>query len=242
MSSRSRAAANLTYHLNDKVGICVRVNWDNPSGRPDHGAWRVEWTDGPTVETMRGHAADLVRYCRPLTISTLRFSRHTTRQAWAAAILTLAHRGDLPERPALALAAAEHELSDTDTADWHHLWHHAGQLVAQTEEDLYTVVALIHATVTKPRHETPPEATPGPCQHCAAPLATTGTGRPARYCGPPCRQAAHRTRNTVTKPRNETTCATCGRTFAPTQTGRPARHCSPACRTRAWRHTNPRSR
>ncbi|MDT5028616.1 MAG: hypothetical protein QOE61_5042 [Micromonosporaceae bacterium] len=242
MSSRSRAAANLTYHLNDKVGICVRVNWDNPSGRPGHGAWRVEWTDGPTVETMRGHAADLVRYCRPLTTTMLRFSRHTTRQALAAAMLTLAHHGDLPERPALALAAAEHELSDTDTADWHHLRDHAGQLIEQAAEDLYQIVALIHATVTKPRHETPPATTPRACQHCAAPLATTRTGRPARYCGPPCRQAAHRTRDAVTKPRNETTCTTCSGTFAPTRTGRPARHCSPACRTRAWRHANPRSR
>jgi hypothetical protein len=155
-------------------------------------------------------------------------------------MLTLAHRGDLPKRPALALAAAEHELSDTDTADWHHLCDQAGQLVKQADEDLYQVVTLIHATVTKPRHETPSET--GACQHCAAPLATTGTGRPARYCGPPCRQAAHRARATVTKPRNETRCATCSSAFTPTGAGRPARHCSPACRTRAWRHARGRSR
>ncbi len=243
MSNRSRAAANLAYHLNDKAGVRARVDWDNPSGRPGHGAWRVEWTDGPTIATMRGHAEDLVRYCRPLTINTLRFSRHTTRQAWAAAMLALAHRGDLPPHPATAVTAAEHELTDTDTADWHHLWRHAGQLVTQTEENLYQIVALIHATVTKPRHETPPATAPRACQHCAAPLATThGAGRPARYCGPPCRQAAHRTRDTVTKPRNETTCATCGNTITPTRTGRPARQCSPACRTRAWRHTTRDSR
>jgi hypothetical protein len=240
MSSRSRAATNLADHLTDKTGIDLHVNWDNPSGRPGHGTWRIVWTDGPTVETMRGHAETLVRYCRPLTIAMLRFSRHTTRQAWAAAMLTLAHRGDLPERPALALAAAEHELCDTDTADWHHLTDHAHQLVAQTDEDLYQIVALIHATVTKPRHETPPET--GACQHCAAPLATTGTGRPARYCGPPCRQAAHRARTTVTKPRNETRCATCRSAFTPNGTGRPPRHCTPTCRTRAWRHAKGRSR
>ena len=242
MSSRSRAAANLAYHLNTKVDVRLRVSWDNPSGRPGLGAWRIEWTDGPTVATMRGHAEDLVRFCRPLNIDMLRFSRPTTRQAWAAAMLTLAHRGQLPQHPASALAAAEHELSDTDTADWHYHWDHAGQLVEQADEDLYEVVALVHTTVTKPRHETPPHTPPGACQHCAAPLATTGTGRPARYCGPPCRQAAHRARDTVTKPRNETRCATCGRAFTPTGIGRPARHCSPACRTRAWRHANRRSR
>jgi hypothetical protein len=147
-------------------------------------------------------------------------------------MLTLAHSGDLPERPALALTAAEHELTDTDTADWHHLYDHAGQLIEQADEDLYQAVALIHAIVTKPRNETPPDA----CQHCAAPLATTRTRRPARYCSPPCRQAAHRARATVTKPRNETRCATCSRAFTPSDTGRPPRHCSPTCRTRAWRH------
>ncbi len=242
MSSRSRAAANLAYHLNTKVDARLRVSWDNPSGRPGHGAWRVTWTDGPTVETMREHAENLVRYCRPLTIAMLRFSRSTTRQAWVAAMLTLAHRGDLPERPALALAAAEHELSDTDTADWHQLTDHAGQLLAQADQDLYQIVALIHTTVTKPHHETPPRTRPGACQHCAAPLATTRAGRPARYCGPPCRQAAHRTRATVTKPRNETRCATCNRAFTPTGAGRPARHCSAACRTRAWRRASRGSR
>jgi hypothetical protein len=96
--------------------------------------------------------------------------------------------------------------------------------------------------VTKPHHETPPRTRPGACQHCAAPLATTRAGRPARYCGPPCRQAAHRTRATVTKPRNETRCATCNRAFTPTGAGRPARHCSAACRTRAWRRASRGSR
>lgn len=239
MSSRSRAAANLTHHLNSKVNAQSRVDWDNPSGQPGHGAWRVTWTDGPTIATMRAHAENLVRYCRPLTIDTLRFTRHTTRQAWTAAMLTLAHRGDLPQRPALALTAAEHELTDTDTADWHHLTDHARQLIEQANEDLYQIVALIHTTVTKPRNETPTET--GTCQHCATPLTTTHTGRPARYCGPPCRQAAHRARATVTKPRNETRCATCNTAFTPTGTGRPARHCSPACRTRAWRHAKDRS-
>jgi hypothetical protein len=241
MSSRSRAAANLAYHLNDKVGLDVSVGWDNPSGRPGHGAWRVEWTDGPTIATMRGHAENLVRYCRPLTTTMLRFSRFTTRQAWAAAMLALAHDDELPERPALAVTAAENALDGTDTADWNHIWTHAGQLVEQADENLYEVVALVHTTVTKPRDETPPQSTLGACQHCATPLAPARPGRPAHYCGPPCRKAAHRARNAVTKPRHETRCASCGRALTPTGAGRPALHCSPACRTRAWRRTNGRS-
>jgi hypothetical protein len=235
MSSRSRAATNLAWHLAGKTGIPVRVGWDNPSGRPGHGHWRVEWTDGPTVATMRGHAEDLVRYCRPLTTTMLRFSRFTTRQAWAAAMLALAYRGKLPERPAIAVGAAENELSDADIADWDHLWARAGQLIEHADHDIYQLAALIHATVTEPRNETPLRTTPGQCRHCATPLALTGTGRPSRYCNPACRQAAHRIHHNVTKPRNETNCAACGRTIIPRRAGRPARHCSPACRTRAWR-------
>jgi hypothetical protein len=238
MSIRSRAAANLAWFLNDKLPVEARVSWDNPSGRPRDGAWVVRWTDGPTVDTVRSHAADLVRYCRPLTIDVLRFSRFTTGQAWAAAMLALHLRGELPERPALGKLEAEVELWSTDVADWTHLWAHAGQLVEQAGQDIYEVVTLIHATVTKPRNETPVPAQAGVCAHCAATLTPTGTGRPGRYCGPACRQAAHRARRDVTKPRNETTCATRGATITPRGAARPARHCSPACRSRAWRRAN----
>jgi hypothetical protein len=237
VSSRSRAAANLAHHLTDKIAIPVRISWDNPAGQPGRNAWLITWTDGPTVTTMRSHAEDLVRYHRPLTIDMLHFSRFTTRHAWAAAMLHLAHRGHLPQHPVHAVAAAEYELYDTDTADWAHLWSHAGHLIQQANEDLHTVAALVHATVTKPCHETPPDT----CQHCAAPITPTGTGRPARHCSPACRQAAHRNRDAVTKPSHETTCATCSRTFTPSRAGRPARHCSPACRTRAWRQSKTRS-
>jgi hypothetical protein len=221
MSARSHAAANLAWHLNDKTGIPVQVSWDNPSRRPGHGAWLVAWTDGPTVATIRGHAEGLVRYCQPLSSTMLRFSRFTTRQAWAAAMLALAHRGELPRHPAIAVGAAENELTDTDTADWDHLWVHARQLIEQADQDLYQVIALIHAAVTKPvtKHHPPPP--PGACAHCATPLAPTATGRPSCHCGPACRQAAHRTRHHVTKSGNETTCATCGHTFTINGAGRP---------------------
>lgn len=32
------------------------------------------------------------------------------------------------------------------------------------------------------------------CPACGAPLPRRATGRPATWCGPPCRQAAHRAR------------------------------------------------
>ncbi|WP_245550563.1 TetR/AcrR family transcriptional regulator [Nocardia niigatensis] len=42
---------------------------------------------------------------------------------------------------------------------------------------------------TTTRHETPH------CPICAGPIRPTGTGRPARYCSPACRQKAHRRRH-----------------------------------------------
>jgi hypothetical protein len=187
MSGRSRGARDLADLLSDKAGIDVRIGWDSPSpGR--RGAWLVEWRDGPTVASMRGHAEDLVRYCRPLTITALRFSRFRSDRAQAAAMLALAHHGELPELPALACLAADHELADTDTATWAHLWAQAGQLVEQASGDLYEVVALIHATVTKPRHETT-------CLTCGRTFTPTGVGRPPRHCSPTCHTRAWRHTN-----------------------------------------------
>jgi hypothetical protein len=45
MSSRSRAAANLAYHLNDKVGASpVRASWEQPvpAARPQCPAGRMD--------------------------------------------------------------------------------------------------------------------------------------------------------------------------------------------------------
>ena len=241
MSSRSRAAAELERRLSDRVGVDVSVGWNAPTG-PWPGAWMVEWIDGPAMATMRGLADELVRYCRPLDVSVLRFSRYHSARATAAALLHLAVRGDLPERPASAAMMAEHELADTDAAAWAHLWDQAGHLAQQAGGDLYAIVALVHATVTKPRHETLPEPSTGACRHCAAPLPKAATaGRPTS-AAPPAGNPPTAPPQTVTKRRHETVCATCGRRFIATVTGRPARHCSPACRTRTWRsRTNHRT-
>ncbi|MFF5261600.1 TetR/AcrR family transcriptional regulator [Actinomadura viridis] len=50
----------------------------------------------------------------------------------------------------------------------------------------------LRPSVTKPavRNET--------CEICDGPLAPAATGRPARYCGPACRQKAHRRRRKTT--------------------------------------------
>ncbi|MFD0903232.1 TetR/AcrR family transcriptional regulator [Actinomadura sediminis] len=48
--------------------------------------------------------------------------------------------------------------------------------------------------VTKQGNETEVSRKDGACEICDRPLNTSRTGRPARYCGPACRQKAHRRR------------------------------------------------
>ncbi|WP_026402093.1 TetR/AcrR family transcriptional regulator [Actinomadura rifamycini] len=59
-----------------------------------------------------------------------------------------------------------------------------------------TALALdaLRPDVTKPSNETKVSRKVGACEICDRPLASSRTGRPARYCGPACRQKAHRRR------------------------------------------------
>jgi hypothetical protein len=245
VTSRARSARALAEHLTDATGVLVTVSWDNPSGRPGKGTWRVEWTDGPTTTAMRALAAGHARFLAPLDIATLRWSRQYTPTAWAAALLTRAEHATLPDTPTEAVALVEYDLHDTDATAWTSTTlNAAADLARRTDGDPRQIAAaLIAVGVTKPRNETPPpSSTTTRCPHCAKPLPTpAATGRPNRWCSPACRQAAHRQRTVVTKPRNETPCPTCGRPISTAATGRPARSCSPACRTRAWR-THPYNR
>jgi hypothetical protein len=235
MSARSRAAANLAWHLGDATGVDVNVGWDNPSGRPGDGLWRVAWTDGPSVPTMHALATQNARHVRPLDAATLRYSRRYTPTAWAAALIAMAHHGELPDTASLAISLVEHDLHDTDATAWAPHWPAAIEL-AQLGEQRPALIAetLIAAGVTKLCHETNPR----PCGHCSSAMPEpASTGRPRRWCSPACRQAARRATGAVTKPRYETFCAACAEPITTTATGRPRRWCSPACRTRAWRTT-----
>lgn len=246
MSARARAAANLATHLSDATGTPVVICWDNPTKRPGDGHWRVEWTDGPTTATMRGIAAAHARWVTPLEITKLRWARQYSPTAWAVALLTHAGQATLPATAHEAVALVEYDLPELDATSCDPATRAAAaDLTRAHHGDLHHMAtALITAGVTKPGDETPPSpCTPTRhCGHCQRPIpAPAATGRPARWCSPTCRQAAHRQRHgTVTKPRNQTPCPACGRPIPTPATGRPARWCSPACRTRAWR-THPHS-
>jgi hypothetical protein len=82
--SRSALYHRLEATLTRQLGVRVRIDWDHARARDQRpgghatALWSVEWADGPTVPTMRGHVE---RASRPLGIAThdvkaLRYSRH----------------------------------------------------------------------------------------------------------------------------------------------------------------------
>jgi hypothetical protein len=244
MSSRAHAARRLAEHLSTATATPVTACWDNPTGRPAHGAWRIQWADGPTVTTMRALATAHARLTTPLDLATVRFTRHHTSLTWAVVLLAHARAATLPATATAALALVEYDLADTDTTTLTPADRAAAtDLTRRGHHDPKQMATLLLSRVTKPHHQTPPPTTVArpACPHCGRHLpAAAATGRPARWCSPTCRQAAHRQRTaTVTKPRTETTCPVCGQPIHTAATGRPARWCSPTCRTRAWRTRHP---
>jgi hypothetical protein len=211
----------LAEHLTDHTAAPVAISWDNPSGRPGHGSWRVEWTDGPTTTTMRAVAAGHARWVTPLDVATLRWSRQYTARAWAAALLTRAANNTLPVTAAEAVGLAEHDLHDTDAATWTTATiRAAADLVHRNDSSplrMATTVLASHAT--KPCNENPPAATPTTDEYrysrsntsaacpthpgcvivrchrflCDRPVHILNQrGRPRRFCRTACRVAEHR--------------------------------------------------
>jgi hypothetical protein len=65
---------------------------------------------------MRALAAAHARWAAPLDVAALRFTRHYTPLTWAVVLLAHAHAGTLPDTTTGAVAAAEYDLPDADTA------------------------------------------------------------------------------------------------------------------------------
>lgn len=164
MSGRARGARALAEHLTDHAAAPITISWDNPSGRPGHGSWRVQWTDGPTTTTMRALAAGHARWVAPLDVSTLRWSRQYTPRAWAAALLTRAANNTLPDTAAEAAALAEYDLHDTDAATWTTSTIRAAADLAHRNDSspLRMATAVLTEHVTKRCNKTPPATAPAP--------------------------------------------------------------------------------
>jgi hypothetical protein len=221
VTSRARSARALAEHLTDTTGTPVVIGWDNPSGRPGHGTWRVEWTDGPTTTTMRALATGHARFLAPLDVTTLHWSRRYTARAWAAALLTRADSNTLPGTAAEAVGLAEHDLHDTDATTWTASTMRAAADLAHHNDSspqrMATAVLTNHAA--KRCNEIPPATTPNTDEYRYSPSTTSPAcpthpgcviircqrflcdrpvhilnqrGRPRRFCSPACRVAEHR--------------------------------------------------
>lgn len=108
-----------------------------------------------------------------------------------------------------AAQAAGAVREDVDTMDVHVLIWGAAQVQSARRDParghrLARVVAEgLRADVTKAlpitehRHETPgPDGDETPsCAHCGRPIEASPTGRPAKFCGPACRQKAYRAKH-----------------------------------------------
>jgi hypothetical protein len=218
---RARSARYLAAHLTATTATPVTISWDNPSGRPGHGTWRIEWTDGPSTTTMRALAAGHARFLVPLDVTTLRWSRQYTPHAWAAALLTRADNNTLPDTASEALGLAEHDLHDTDASTWNTpTMRAAADLVHRNDSSpqrMATAILTNHAA--RACNEIPPATTANADEYLYSPTAGPGSctahrgcvivrchrflcgrpvhilnqpGRPRRFCSPACRVAEHR--------------------------------------------------
>ncbi|MEV6071939.1 hypothetical protein AB0L82_35825 [Nocardia sp. NPDC052001] len=88
MTTRSRQAAALAQVLGDRIGRPVRHSYDGPRTERYSGGWRLEWTDGPTIGTMRALAREYAaRFPDLPPVENIRFDRAHTDQAEATALL-----------------------------------------------------------------------------------------------------------------------------------------------------------
>lgn len=218
MSRRARGARALAEHLTDHAATPVTTSWDNPSGRPGHGTWLVEWTDGPTTTTMRALATDHTHFVAPLDVTTLRWSRQYTPQAWAAALLTRAANNTLPDTAAETVALIEHDLhdTDTDTDTWSASTIRAAADLAHSNDSspLRMATAVLTEHAARPCNEIPPATTANADEYRYSPATAPGPCPTHRGC----------------------VIVRCQRFFCDrpvhvlNQRGRPRRFCSPACR------------
>jgi hypothetical protein len=200
MSSRPRAARALAERLTEAAGTPVTARWDNPSRRPGHGAWRLEWAEGPAEAGMRRLAAARADAPAPLDVdlAALRWSRRDAPATRAAGPLTRAGQAAPPATSAVALAPAGDDLRGADTASRDAAARRAPADLAPHSGDhpRQRAAALTAAGATKPGDETPAAAgPPARCACCGGALGPPApTGRPARWCSPACRTRAWRGR------------------------------------------------
>lgn len=230
----SAGAADWALVLSELAQVEVTLGWERP-------AWRVRWSDGPTVPMLAAHAEALSDYRvgQPVTIERMRFDRGASAVAWALAWLDTG--GPFPAAVSATLGHVEATLAATPyplarPAEALAAARLLATLAGQDEHRMGRLLAEGRGAVPP----LPPAAEPavrglpgrvvslswlrgGPPPHLLEPAQATPP--------PPAPDRRPETRE----------CARCGDPVTPRSTGRPARYCGGSCRAAAFRarHTPP---
>ncbi|MGW4125476.1 hypothetical protein [Nocardia sp. NPDC004711] len=84
--NRSRQSWKLSYALTERTGVEVRIEYHG-ARRDSYGGWHIQWGDGPTAETMRGHVATLAGQYPAIASAHLEYVRGYTDHSQAVALL-----------------------------------------------------------------------------------------------------------------------------------------------------------
>ena len=95
VSSRSRAARLLRARLEMESGVQTEVEWTSSSASRGW-AWHVSWSDGPTVQAMRGLTERLLREIGGLDPARLRYLPIVQPRAAALAMIRNVRLGQPP--------------------------------------------------------------------------------------------------------------------------------------------------
>jgi hypothetical protein len=104
VSARSTQSHRLAAALTDHFGMHVEMVYDGERDfhtKQHREFWRLSWTDGPTITTMRAEIGQRAARYPAVDVTGLRCSRSGTDQAQAAALLVW-----LPEHPEQIAAMA----------------------------------------------------------------------------------------------------------------------------------------
>lgn len=227
----SAGAADWALVLSELAEVEVTLEWERP-------AWRVRWSDGPTVAMLaeRAEALSGYRVGQPVDYARMRFERHHSPVAWALAWLDTGP-------PAGSVSAALGAVETAADGAAYPLRRH-GEAV--TAARLLTVLAAqdehrMGRLLAEARGTLPPVPPAGEKTVAGLPgrvvsLSWLRGGPPPELLAPAPVEQAPRPPEQRHESRDETRrCARCGEPVPARGTGRPARYCGGACRAAAFR-------
>lgn len=153
MSGRSDQARRLGYELARQLGLRhVEVRWSGEKRTGSFGGWRVEWTNGPTVPSMRALVEQHAEWFPAVPVADLGYDRCQTGLAEAIALLLYVDRdrswADCIETPLI--------LSAFDVIEWpehaDQVWHDRGHALLRHTPDSGHSAVMAYAVGALARH------------------------------------------------------------------------------------------